>query len=203
MTTFYLIRHATTDFLNNTIVGRLAGIHLNDRGHREAEALATRVSHEPIRHVFSSPLERCLETANPLARKLNLEIHSSDGLNEIDYGDWTGRTLAELRNVEEWKHWNTFRSVARIPAGETMAEASARMVAFIEEVRRDLPDQPVAVVSHGDPLRALILHCLGLSLDLIQRIELSPASVSVLSVGDGQAQIRSLNCQFTPEPIEI
>jgi broad specificity phosphatase PhoE len=203
MTTYYLIRHASTDFLGHTIVGRRSSVHLNEKGRREAETLAAGLAREPVQHIFSSPMERCLETVEPLARKLKLEIQISDALNELDYGEWTGRTFAELNESESWKQWNRFRSFARIPGGETMIEASARMVSFAESMRHDLADQHIALVSHGDPLRGLLLHFLGMPLDLIHRIELSPASLSVLSVSGCHAQVRNLNAQFAAEQVQL
>ncbi|HET7624645.1 MAG TPA: histidine phosphatase family protein [Verrucomicrobiae bacterium] len=195
MTTFYLIRHASNDFFPHTLVGRNPGIHLNGTGQREAEQLAERLAGEGIEKIFSSPMERCRETAEPLAAKCNLNVEISGALNEVDFGDWAGRAFAELDQLEKWKQWNTFRSGARATNGETMFEVQNRVVGFLEKLSRERAGQRIALVSHGDPIRAVILYFLGTPLEFIRRIEISPASVSILSIGDWEAQIRCLNAR--------
>src|SRR5262249_37404364 len=115
MTTFYLIRHASNDLLPHTLAGRKPGVHLNAAGRNEAEQLAEGLASERIQKVFSSPLERCRETAEFIAKALRLEVQVSNALNEVDFADWTGRKIAELEAMDEWKRWNVFRSGARVP----------------------------------------------------------------------------------------
>jgi probable phosphoglycerate mutase len=195
MTTFYLIRHASNDFFQHTLVGRNPGVHLNEIGRRETERLAERLAGEGIQKFFSSPMERCCETAEPLAGKCNLNVEISAALNEVDFGDWAGRTFVELDQLERWKQWNTFRSAARTPNGETMFEVQNRVVGFVEKLSRECAGQRIALVSHGDPIRAVILYFLGTPLEFIRRIEISPASVSILAISDWEAQIRCLNAR--------
>lgn len=196
MTTFYLIRHGSNDFAGKTLVGRTAGIHLNDTGRAEAERLANELAREPIQHLFSSPMERCRETAAPIAKRLNLDVQILDGLVEVEFGDWTGQEIAEMNSDELWQKWNTFRSGGRIPNGESIWEVQTRMVAVIEKLRRQFPDQTLALFSHGDPLRAAITYYLGMPIDFIHRLELSPASVSVLMIDDWTAKVQALNVRF-------
>ncbi|HEX6110694.1 MAG TPA: histidine phosphatase family protein, partial [Geminicoccaceae bacterium] len=115
MTTFALIRHASHALLGHTIVGRRPGVQLGASGLREAEALTGRLEGWPIEALYSSPLERARATAAPIADRLHLEVQIAQELNEIDYGAWTNRTLADLRELAEWRRFNLFRSGSRIP----------------------------------------------------------------------------------------
>jgi probable phosphoglycerate mutase len=196
MTTFYLIRHGSNDFAGKTLVGRTPGIHLNDAGRAEVDRLADELAREPIQHLFSSPMERCRETAAPIAKRLNLEVQILDGLVEVEFGDWTGQEIAEMNSDELWRKWNTFRGGGRIPHGESIWEVQTRMVAAIEKLRRQFPNQMLALFSHGDPLRAAITYYLGMPIDFIHRLELSPASVSVLMIDDWTAKVQALNVRF-------
>jgi broad specificity phosphatase PhoE len=182
MTTFLLIRHALCDPVGKAIAGRAAGIHLNRIGKDQANRLTVRLEDVTISAVYSSPLERALETAGPFASRKTLPVQVAQGLNEIDFGDWTGRTLAELDQLPEWRAFNSFRSGIRIPGGEMMMEVLARATGEIERLQaaHPAPTDVVALVSHGDVLRGIVCHALGIPPDLLQRIELSPASVSVL-----------------------
>jgi probable phosphoglycerate mutase len=148
-----------------------------------------------IRAVYSSPLERAIETAGPFARRKGLSVQVAPGLNEIDFGDWTGRTLAELEQLPGWRAFNTFRSGTRIPGGEMAAEVLTRASREIERLRaaHPSPTDIVALVSHGDVIRAVVAHALGSPPDLFQRIELSPASVSVLLVDTYGSRVLLLN----------
>ena len=196
MTTFFLIRHASNALFKHTLVGRSPGVALNELGKQEAAHLAAHLARETIDAVFSSPLERCLQTAEPLANKLNLKLQPSESLMEVNFGDWTGRKFADLDTLPEWKQWNVFRSGCRIPNGETMLEVQSRMVGFVQQLRRQFPNGRLALVSHGDPLRSLIIYFLGLPSEFIRRIDLGPASVSLLCVDEWDAQIRALNARL-------
>jgi broad specificity phosphatase PhoE len=193
MTTFLLIRHALCDPVGKAIAGRTPGVHLNVPGLAQAEALATRVGSLPISAIYSSPLERALETAEPLARRLHLRVSPLAGLNEVDFGDWTGLTLAALAEITEWREFNTRRSTTRIPNGEIISEVVARVSEELERLRRQHESELVAVVSHGDVLRGLLSHVLGMPLDLLHRLEVEPASVSVLSYAGGAPRLLLMN----------
>lgn len=102
--------------MRHTIAGRQPGVSLNERGRREAVALADVAGAETIQQIFNSPLERCRETAEPLARKLGWIVQVTNELNEVNFGQWTGRTFAEWDRTESWKQWNAFRSGTRVRA---------------------------------------------------------------------------------------
>ena len=193
MTQFYLIRHAATDTLGREIAGRSPGVHLNEPGRAQAARVAEALGTLPITHLYSSPLERCRETAQPLADRLKLPVTASEALTEVDFGDWTRKSLEELGRLDAWRQWNGFRSAAQIPNGESMVQVQSRIVAELERLRRLHPKTPVAIFSHGDPIRAALTWYLGMPLDLLSRLEIFPASVCVLSVSDWEARIRALN----------
>jgi broad specificity phosphatase PhoE len=136
-----------------------------------------------------------METAQPLAAALGLAVVQDPGLNEVDFGEWTGRTVAELDGLPQWRDFNERRGSARIPGGETMAEVISRSLATLEQVRRtrELTGRLVALVSHGDVLRSLVAHCIGMNPNAIHRIEIAPASVSVLLSEDGNWRLLLLN----------
>ena len=192
-TTVFFVRHATHDWLNRILCGRMPGVTLGAEGRAQAAALAVRLQREPIAAVYASPLERARETAQPLAEGLRLDVQIRDALNEIDVGAWSGRTFDDLRDDPHWTRWNTARNVTRPPGGETMLEAQVRIVSAIERLCAAHPEQSVALVSHGDVIKAALAYYLGLTLDAILRFDISPASVSTLVVGDWGAKILSMN----------
>jgi broad specificity phosphatase PhoE len=193
MTIFALIRHAEHALVGHTIVGRAPGVPLSPGGSRQAERLAARLESSSIRALYSSPLERARETAAAIAGRLRLEVAVAKELDEIEFGAWTNRTLAELRDLEEWRRFNFFRSGSAIPNGETMVEVQSRMLRLLERLRGTHPDRVVALVSHGDVIKATLAHYLGVPLDLFHRIEISPASVSIVRVEPFGAEVLLVN----------
>lgn len=192
-TTFYLIRHGSCDSVGKRISGRMPGVYLNEEGRREARELAERMENVALDAIYSSPLERARETAEPLARKLELPVRESPAFHEIDFGDWTNKSFDELAEIEEWRQYNHFRSGIAIPGGERMVEVQARVVAELERLKRMHPDQRVAVFTHADVIRMTVLHYLGSPAEFNVRLEISPASVSVLQLGGWGPEIRCLN----------
>src|SRR5690242_2695352 len=151
MTVFHLVRHGTTEFIGHTICGRLPGIGLNENGKIQAEAVADVLVLRQVRRVVSSPLERCMQTAQPLCNRLGLNLEISHSLLEINYGEWTGQPLEALERDPRWKQFNAHRGTARIPGGEMLVEVQARMVAHLAEIT-STTEGDVAVFSHGDPI---------------------------------------------------
>lgn len=151
------------------------------------------MSRFPLRAVYTSPLERAVETAEPIARVHGIEPRIVEALGELRIGEWQGLGMQALDSREDWRRFNAYRSGVRCPGGELMIEAQARMVGEIDRLRTRHDAETVAVVSHGDPLRALILNFLGAPLDLIHRFDISPGSLSVVEAGDWGARVLSLN----------
>jgi len=193
MTTFLLIRHGDTDAIGQTLAGWTPGWHLNARGKQQAERLAQRLAERPIRAVYTSPLERTVETAEPIARRHGLEAQLVEALGEIRLGEWEGRPFKELDPREDWRKFNAFRSGTRAPGGELMIETQTRMVQQITSLCERHPSDTVALVSHADPLRAVVAYFLGMPLDLVSRLEIGPASLTVLQVHGWGARVLSLN----------
>jgi probable phosphoglycerate mutase len=138
-------------------------------------------------------LERAIETAGAIAREHALEPQVSFELGEIRIGEWQGYTMAELERREDWRRFNAYRSGTRCPGGEMMIETQARMAAELERLRERHANETVAVVSHGDPLRALLMHYLGMPLDLVHRFDISPASLSIVEASEWQPRVLCLN----------
>jgi probable phosphoglycerate mutase len=168
---------------------------LNAEGQLQAEELCRRLGDLAISAVYSSPLERALETAAPIAAQQGIPVVEAAGLTEIDFGSWTGKTLQELDRLPEWKDFNIHRSGTRVPGGEGMTDVLARALNEVNRIRaeHDTPEALVTLVSHGDVLRALLAHFLGVPLDLFQRIEISPGSVSVVTVENHGPRVLLLN----------
>src|SRR5512138_3450692 len=165
-----LIRHAMTDAIGVGLSGRKEGVHLNEAGRHEADALAARLSQLPIRALFSSPLERAVETAGPLSGRLGIEPRMNDLLTEVDFGEWTGRSFESLQGDGLWRQFNTIRSTVRIPCGETMLEVQKRALFVIENITAEFKSGLYAVVSHGDVIRSILAYYAGCPIDLLTRI---------------------------------
>lgn len=193
MTKFLLIRHATTDTVGKRLSGQTAGVHLNEEGKRQAQNLAKRLTNISITAIYSSPLERAVETAEFIAKSHQLQTIIQEDFLEINFGDWTNCSFDALQQQQQFQLFNSFRSCTRIPGGELMLEAQARMVAGLQQLCVQHPNETVAVVSHSDLIKAAITYYAGIHLDLFQRIEVSPASVSIVEVYAETARIMLVN----------
>jgi probable phosphoglycerate mutase len=193
MTTFLLIRHAVHLLGSETIAGRMPDVHLSPRGQEQAEHLARRLGPVPIRALYCSPYTRgardCTTTGCAVrVAGADLRRHSGNQLRRLDRPH-----MEELRPREQWKQWNSFRSGTRIPNGESMLEIQARMVSQMQRLQEKHPNEVVAMVSHGDVIKAAVAYCLGVPLDMFQRIEISPASVSVVGIADYGPSVLCVN----------
>jgi len=193
MSTFYLIRHAANDFVGNTIVGWTPGISLNAEGRAQAERLAWKLLGKGITKLYSSPLERALETAGPIAEALGLRVEVRDALGEVKFGEWAGKRIEELERDPRWRMFNQYRSGTRAPGGELAAESQVRIVTELEHLRGKHPGETIGLVSHADIIRAALVYYAGMPIDLGQRIEIRPASFSVLALEDSGPRILKLN----------
>ena len=187
-----LIRHGSTESFRNVLAGRTHGVHLSAEGKRESALLARCLARRDITAVYSSPLERAVETARIIDNRIQIAV----SLNEIDYGEWTGNTFDALNNDIRWKQFNAAQGRVGIPNGETMLEVETRVVAFLEEVSRRSSDSTVAFVSHAGVIRAALCHFAGIALDLAPYIDISPASVTAVRIGPGNPQILMVNQTF-------
>jgi broad specificity phosphatase PhoE len=195
MPIFLLIRHGENDFLKQgRLPGHLPDIHLNKRGREQAVALAETLKTAPIRAIYSSPLERAVETAEPLARILGLPIQIRPALLDTDVGEWQGLYLKELRKLSLWKQVHAHPSTFRFPGGESFIEFQQRLVSEIESLRHAHQHKDMlAVVFHSDPIKLVLAHYLGLPLDNFQKFGVAAGSVSILRLGKSGGQLAGSN----------
>jgi probable phosphomutase (TIGR03848 family) len=196
-----LIRHGVTADTGKRLYGRSPGIHLSDAGRAQAERVAERLRPLPLEAIYSSPLDRCTETAGPIAAGRGLEVRPLPEMEEVDYGRWTGRTFASLSRTRLWRRVHRAPSGVRFPGGEALAEAQRRSVEALEQVAERHSRRPVAVVSHGDPIRLALAHFAGIHLDLFQRLEVHPGSVSAVALSDGVGRVLRVNDTGTLEDL--
>jgi probable phosphoglycerate mutase len=176
-----LIRHALNDWVGERLAGWTPDVHLNDEGHAQAKALVQRLAEVPLVAIYSSPLERALQTAQPLANARGLEVKVRPSLGETRYGDWTGRTLKGLEEEALWPVVQVYPSGVRFPGGESMPEVQSRLVAELDGIRDAHQDETVAVFSHSDPIKLAVAFYAGVPTDLFQRMTVSPASVTAFT----------------------
>ncbi len=194
MTTIFLVRHALTGQTGKVLYGQTRGISLDERGRAQADRLTERFAPVRLTAIYSSPLERCIETVRPLAQAQRLRVVESPPLIEMDAGAWTGRSLPQLRRTKLWKTVQTEPSAFRFPeGGEGFAEAQTRAVGEIERIARRHRRGRVVVATHGDIVRIVLAHYEGIALDGFQRLVVDTASVSVLQVEPRRAHVLLVN----------
>ncbi len=194
LTYVLLIRHGENEYVaQGRLAGRLPGIHLNAKGQQQAAALAYRLAHVQLNAVYSSPLERCMETAQAVADAQQLPVRAEAGLLEVDYGEWQGGVLQELGASPLWKRMQGNPSRFRFPQGETLRTMQNRLVDTIEDIRLRHPDQRVAVFCHADPIKSILAYFLGISLDLFGRIGIATASISTLALRESGCLVLGMN----------
>jgi probable phosphomutase (TIGR03848 family) len=193
VTLFYLVRHGVTSHTGKKLSGRLPGISLTDAGREQAEAVAESLAKVPLKFVYTSPIERTAETAKIIASKHGLSVRTNKPLSEVEYGTWTNKSLKVVARTKLWTSVQRWPSGTRFPEGESFAEIQSRGVAAIESLRSNHPKDQLCVVSHGDVIRLVMAHYMGIHLDLFQRIHVSPGSISVLSVTDSGPAVLTLN----------
>jgi len=194
-----LIRHGENDYVKKSrLSGRMPGIHLNEKGRAQAQTLAEKLKSAPIKAVYSSPLERAIETAEPLANALGLEVISRPGLIETDIGEWQGKTIKGLSRLKIWRKVLSAPSLMRFPGGESFIETQYRICQEIEWMRTQHdPKVLIACFSHADPIKLAIAYYLGMPLDMFQRLGVSPASITALHLGEGESHLLTLNYDFS------
>ncbi|MFB7866503.1 MULTISPECIES: histidine phosphatase family protein [unclassified Streptomyces] len=187
MATLILVRHGrSTANTSGVLAGRTPGVALDERGAAQAAALPERLAGVPLAAVVTSPLQRCRETVRPLLdARPGLPLHVEDRINECDYGDWSGRKLAELMDEPLMGVVQGHASAAAFPGGESMRAMQARAVDAVRDWNARIEaehgeDAVYAMCSHGDIVKAIVADALGLHLDLFQRIQVDPCSVTVI-----------------------
>lgn len=203
MATVILVRHGrTTANATGVLAGRSPGVRLDETGHKQAAHTAERLAALPLVGVVSSPLERCIQTAEAVLQRQaqTSELLTDSGLNECDYGSWQGGTLTELAKEELWSQVQSHPSGVTFPGGETMAGMQARAVSAIR--RHDAAFEAEhgkravwVAVSHGDIIKSILADALGMHLDLFQRLSVGPASASIVHYGTGSPRVYGINTE--------
>ncbi len=191
-----LIRHGQNDWVNkNRLAGWIPGVHLNEEGRAQVEELSQRLRPVPIKAIYSSPLERCMETAVALAQPHALEVVALPALGEVRYGDWEGKKIKKLaRKKRRWFAVQHHPSRFKFPGGESFRDVQQRAVTAIEQLSRRHKEDLVTVVSHADVIKLVLAHYLGMHMDLFQRLAVSPASVSALFLSEaGMVRVLRIN----------
>jgi broad specificity phosphatase PhoE len=188
----HLIRHGHHALLGRTLCGRMSGVTLDDIGCEEIARCATNVSPQPSL-IQSSPQRRCMQSASILAAHFGLPIEIVPAIDELDYGEWTGRLFEELSQDPHWSRWNRRRGSTRPPGGESMRSLQTRIVRHLEQMRSEPIAGSVLVVSHAEPIRAALLHYARMRLDDFLSIEIEPSSVSTLSADRPGFRITRIN----------
>jgi probable phosphomutase (TIGR03848 family) len=180
MNRLLLIRHALNDWVGKRVAGWTPGVSLNEKGREQAARLAEWLEPVALEAIYSSPLERAVETAEPIATSHSMEMEIRDSIGESRYGELDGKPVEEIFKTDLWEKWRLHPSRTRFPGAETTYEVQVRVVAQLEQILQDHPEGNIAVVTHADPIRVAVAHYIGLPLDLVGRIWVSPASVTVL-----------------------
>ena len=198
-----MIRHAVNDFVKT---GKLAGwtpdVHLNEDGQAQAVALGQRLANVKIDAIYSSPLERTVETAQAVIQHHpDLQLELLESVGEVRYGAWQGEEISKLAQRKLWRVVQAFPSRVRFPDGESMREAQMRAINALESLTVKHPGQRVAVASHSALIKMIVAHYLGLHLDLFQRIEISPASLTIIYMASSRPTIVQVNeTNYLPLP---
>ena len=195
MPTLLLIRHGENDYVKkHRLAGRLPGVNLNENGRQQALAIAEKLANAPIKAIYSSPLERALQTAEPLAKALNLPVIPRPCLIETNPGEWTGQSFKKLARTKAWRAVQSAPSRFRFPGGETFADSQLRITQELQTLAaQHAPTDLVACFSHADPIRLAVAYFIGLPLDMFQRLSVSPGSLTLLHLGETSARLLALN----------
>jgi probable phosphoglycerate mutase len=188
-----LVRHAVTARTGVKLSGWTPGVDLSEAGKAQAERLSERLGDVRLDAIYASPLERTVQTAEPVARAKGIRITQRKEIGEVHYGNLEGRSLKALVGTKLWRRLRAWPSDVRFPGGESLRETQARAVAAVEALRATHPGGVVAVFSHGDWIRLVLAHYLGVHVDLYQRIGIDPASVSAIEFHELGPHVRRVN----------
>lgn len=195
MTDILMIRHTTTDYVNTKLAGRIDS-PLNEIGRQRAQQLAVALSEQPIAAVYSSPMVRTVETAEPLADRLHLNMKLDPAMIQVNYGDWEAKPFWELEQDPAWRKFITSPE-GQIPGGENVQQVIDRVSAsLITIAEKHEKDDMVAIITHGSIIRFAIGYFLGMPSGNSNRLKVYPGSVSVLRMGGPLPVLVSMNRLF-------
>ncbi len=197
MTRLYLVRHATHGLVDKALAGRMPGVHLSGEGRAQAEAAARHFAAIEVAAILSSPMDRCRETAAPIAAVLGLPVATDNDLVELDCGEWTNKDFATLHQDPRWAAWNNERGQSATPGGESTRSVQARIVAAMTRLEA-AGTGPTIFVSHSDVIKVAVQTLLGSPLDWHDRLQIDPASVTTVDLWPGGGKIVRLNEAVRP-----
>ncbi len=192
-TRFILVRHAATDAVGQVLAGRAEGFPLNAQGRVEAVRLAESLRALTPASVFSSPRLRARETADAIGQAIVCDVMHDDRLDEVDFGAFQGQSFADLEHAHGWREWNMLRSLAATPGGETMLQVQTRAVSVLQDLHARSQGGVFVLVSHADIIKSVLCYALGSPIDLMQRVEIAPASTSGIAVWHDQVRVEHVN----------
>ncbi|MBI1403342.1 MAG: histidine phosphatase family protein [Porphyrobacter sp.] len=191
--TILFVRHAVHADLGRVLSGRSGDVPLSAEGNEGARRLAARLGAERIDRIDTSPVRRARETAEAIGAARGMSPETAAPLDEIDFGEWSGKAFTDLEPDPRWREWNAHRGSAATPGGETMAAVQERVLAHLREAARTMSGKVVAMVSHADVIRAAVAGVIGLPLDRILSFAVEPASVTRIAAGEWGERLLTLN----------
>ncbi len=195
MPRLFFVRHAPTPETGSILTGRTPGVGLGEAGKASARHAAEQFDSAKISTIYSSPVQRCRETAHQIGAVVSVKPRIARAFEEIDYGDWAGRKLKDLYRLKAWRHLHSAPSRVRFPHGESLAEAQDRAIAGCEKIATThKTGERVIVVTHADVIKSIVSYYLGAPQDLFHRISISPSSITVLDLPrNGHPLVHAVN----------
>lgn len=189
------IRHSQTETTGKVLPGRTPGLKISEQGKIKAKELATNLFQSNIlpTAIYSSPMQRAKETAQPFEETFNLQSKELPGVNEAEFGEWTGKKLEDLRKLPEWKKVQHNPSDFRFPMGESFVEILSRTSTTIQELIDTHNNETILVFSHADIIKIIACQALGMHLDMLQKIIISPCSLTAITYQNNRSYVTQLN----------
>ena len=179
--------------MDSVLLGRVIDTPLDQRGEGQARVVAKRLLAFPDLVIESSPRLRARHTAGIIAAQRDTTMRIVPQMDEVDYGSWSGRTFEALATDPQWRRWNTYRSVARTPAGDRIRDVQDRAMAHFRKLEQAFDRETIVIVTHAEVIRSVVLLALQAPIDDYSRFEIAPASLTTLNVTAGQLRLDSVN----------
>lgn len=195
---FHLVRHGHHPLIGQKLCGRREGVTLDDEGVGQMRGIASAFRDRSVATLQCSPQPRARRSAEIVAEVLALDIEEVGAADELEFGEWSGLSFTSLDDDPRWRQWNEHRCSTRPPGGESMREVQQRLTAHLEALARSQETGAVLIVSHAEPIRAVVLGCLGLPLGRYAEIEVEPASISTIEVAGDRKRVLRINGRSDP-----
>jgi len=194
MTIIYLIRHGKTDFVGKKLCGTTPGIPLNEEGRQQAARTAQYLAQFPIKALYSSPIQRALETAGIIGKQLSLPVTEKEYLSEIYFGDLQGMDEKTLKQIPLWQQFIQHPSNITFPNGDNVGDVQKRVAAGLDALSQEhAPEEEIVCVAHGEVLLLTIAHAIGLPMGELHHLSIDTASVTKVEWTVERKKLRLLN----------